>query len=232
MDDQFENSMKLDPKTLKFAYRYAPILRFDSREPFLPSRVAVTLFSRSSHSFSFPRTVKIPDKAECVLEYAIWWDWDIQHLYELEHIWVAIDSRGKVVNVEGSWHGTYRRFQTFQERDGHPVVYSQPGKHAFSSDPKKFPLISTMLGCTLFAGNMGLLVNELFEKELSPLKTPEVDALIRSYLRYYAFFPSFRFTREFSFTPEMFTSWQELREYIPVRIRKIIRDLMSSDQKQ
>lgn len=226
MGSRFENYPMRELKTIELAQRYAPILKFDHREPFLPSRVGVTLFSRPGYSPSFPRLIEFHDKVEFVLEYAIWWDWDIQHLYELEHIWIGINEKGEVVNVEGSWHGKFHRFRTYKEKEGHPVIYSQPGKHAFSPDPRKFPLISTVLSCTLFAGNMGLLVKEMFAKELLALKTPEVDAVIRKYLRQYAFVPSFCFTREFIFSSEMFTSWEELRKYIPTRIKQIITNLL------
>ncbi|MEM4500599.1 MAG: hypothetical protein QW512_00515 [Thermofilaceae archaeon] len=160
------------------------------------------------------------------MEYAIWWDWDIQHLYELEHVWIAVGNRSRLVAVEGSWHGTYRHFRNWQEEDGHPVIYSQPGKHAFAPDPKDFPRVRTWLACTVGAGSMGLLVKDMFAEALSPLKSRNTDRLIRGYLRRFAFVPSFRFDQEMRFPREAFISWDDLRTYIPDRIRAVISKLV------
>lgn len=224
------SSSKLDPKTLELALQHAPILKFDRNEPFFPSCVGVTLFLKPSRSPSFPRTVVIPAEAEYVLEYAVWWDWDIQHLYELEHIWVGVGKSGQVITVEGSWHGTYRSFKNWQEEDGHPIIYSQPGKHAFASDPKDFPRLRTWLACTAWAGNMGLLVKDMFAEPLRPLKSRRTDQLIRGYLRHFAFEPSFRFDKEVRFSQQMIVSWDEMRIYIPQRIKAVIAELLKSEE--
>jgi hypothetical protein len=76
----------------ELAALYAPLLRFDQREPFLPLAAGYTIFGQSGPSPSFPRTIEV-GPGEQVVEYAIWWDWDIVHLYELEHVWVYLDSR-------------------------------------------------------------------------------------------------------------------------------------------
>src|SRR5205809_292705 len=90
------------------AARYAPIILFDQREPFLPLAAGYTLFHIDAPSPSFPRTITLcaADRppAQLVIEYAIWWDWDIQHLYELEHAWVYVDATGHVIHAEASWH--------------------------------------------------------------------------------------------------------------------------------
>ena len=96
------STLPLAEEELKLARRHVPILRLDRREPFLPSRVGVTVFWEPGESPSFPRMVTVPRGADCVIEYAIWWDWDIQHLYELEHVWVAVEKGGRVVAVEAS----------------------------------------------------------------------------------------------------------------------------------
>lgn len=94
----------LNEEEFRLARRHAPILRLDRREPFLPTRVAV--FSEPAESPSFPRTVTIPPGADFVLEFAIWWDWDIQHLYELEHVWVAVERGGRWLQLRrpGTWY--------------------------------------------------------------------------------------------------------------------------------
>lgn len=209
------------------ALKHAPIIRFDEREPFLPARAGVTVFREPEKSPSFPRVVDVPKNAAYTIEYAIWWDWDIQHLYELEHVWVSVGEAGKLVAVEGSWHGRSRCFQNWQEEDEHPVLFSQPGKHAFAVDPQDFPKWSTILACTIGAGSMGLLVKELFAAELSPFKSKTIDRLIRRHLRHLAFWPMFRFNKIYRFPDDAFMSWHELREYIPKRVREVVIQLSS-----
>jgi putative hydrolase of the HAD superfamily len=82
----------------QLALRHAPYIRFDDREPFLPSVVGYTIFRESGASASFPRQIHLDAEVATVIEYAIWWDWDIGHLYELEHVWVY-------VNPHGGWCG-------------------------------------------------------------------------------------------------------------------------------
>ncbi|MCU0503271.1 MAG: glycerophosphodiester phosphodiesterase [Anaerolineae bacterium] len=93
----------------RLAMRYAPILRFDANEPFLPLAAGYTIFRESGASPSFQRGRVIDlapegeSPAALAIEYAIWWDWDIGHLYELEHAWVYVDAQGQVVRAEASW---------------------------------------------------------------------------------------------------------------------------------
>ncbi|MEP7294157.1 MAG: hypothetical protein ABI835_20380, partial [Chloroflexota bacterium] len=130
LDTRIVNSVDHD-----LALRHAPFIRFDSREPFLPSIVGYTVFRQSAQSPSFPREIKLPPGVSCAIEYAVWWDWEIQHLYELEHLWVYLDGDGSVVGGEGSWHGS---FSALDDGEGLPleagrlIVYSEPGKHAFA----------------------------------------------------------------------------------------------------
>lgn len=49
----------------------------------------------------------VPAKGSFVIEYAIYWDWDIGHHYDLEHLWVYIGADGEVEKFEGSAHGLY-----------------------------------------------------------------------------------------------------------------------------
>ena len=124
----------------RLALRHAPRIRFDNREPFLPSIVGYTVFYQDDTSPSFPRQITLTPGTAQVIEYAIWWDWDIQHLYELEHIWVYLDADEKVIGSEASWHGG---FQTMTDENGMPplenervTLFSEPGKHAFAPTPQ------------------------------------------------------------------------------------------------
>src|SRR5690606_40547573 len=71
----------------------------DRMEPFRPVAVGYHVFYESGPSPSFPRVVELgepaPARCQAVIEYAFWWDWDIQHLYELEHAWVYVGERSE-----------------------------------------------------------------------------------------------------------------------------------------
>src|SRR5215207_3693683 len=128
-----------EPEAHALAARYAPLIRFDQREPFLPLAAGYTLFPADAPSPSFPRhvTLSAPDRrsAHLAIEYAIWWDWDIQHLYELEHVWVYLDASGQLIHAEASWHGGFQamRYDAVVPREGeHVLICSEPGKHAFA----------------------------------------------------------------------------------------------------
>ena len=93
----------------ELALRHAPVICFDAREPFLPTVVGYTVFRQSAASESFPRELELTGDIACAIEYAIWWDWDIQHLYELEHAWVYLDASGNLIAADASWHGRFNR---------------------------------------------------------------------------------------------------------------------------
>ena len=83
------------------------MLLFDACEPFLPLAAGYTLFRQSGPSPSFRQGFAVDlappghPPARLAIEYAIWWDWDIGHLYELEHVWVYVDEGGRVVRCAG-----------------------------------------------------------------------------------------------------------------------------------
>ena len=213
------------------AERYAPIIFADEAEPFQPELVGYTVFRQDSPSLSFPRTIEVKPPVCRVIEYAIWWDWDIGHLYELEHVWVYIDDAGQVVKVEASWHGDYHEM-TVNGRpplEGtHPVVYAEPGKHAMAPSPEwhRRRASSVILACTRLAGSGGVWENVLYGKP--EVKSPRVDRLVRTYLRRKAFMPTFRFTKRFAVTPNILVPWRELERIIPARLRVWVNHLERS----
>ena len=208
------------------AVRYAPIIRFDAREPFLPLVAGYTVFRAPAPSPSFPRQLALQvegaPQATTVIEYAIWWDWDIQHLYELEHVWVYLNDAGYVVHCEASSHGGYHtmRHDGDVAREGERVVVcSEPGKHAFAPnfvwfDPHRPPHPRGVTDA--LAGMAGLLVKEMFAADFHT--TPLIDTLVRTYLARHAFVPSYAFTRRFTFEAEQLVPWPALRAWIPQRI--------------
>ena len=71
---------------LDVAARYAPIVMLDAREPFTIIAAGYTIFERAGESPSFVPRRRVDWKdagyaATRAIEYALWWDWDIGHLY-------------------------------------------------------------------------------------------------------------------------------------------------------
>lgn len=210
------------------AVRYAPIIFMDEAEPFRPEMVGYTVFRRGGPSLSFPRDIQVEPPVRHVIEYAVWWDWDIGHLYELEHVWVYVDGDGRVVKVEASWHGRYHEMKVdgrIPMEDGRPIVYAEPGKHAMAPSPEWFRRRASevILACTRLAGAGGVWENVLYGKP--EVKSPRVDRLVRTYLRRKAFMPSFRFTRKAVVSDKMLIPWKQMERIIPARLRTWVHHL-------
>jgi glycerophosphoryl diester phosphodiesterase len=217
------------------ACRYAPCIRFDAREPFLPLAAGCTVFTRDgpSPSYAKGRTIQLASPGEALattaIEYAIWWDWDIGHLYELEHVWVFVDEHGQVVRAEASWHGNYhdmRHEGALAVEDGHLVVYSEPGKHAFAPTPEWFRqrwAKMKRLPTTDLAGLGGVLVACYFQGQIQ--KTPLADRLVCTYLARHAFQPSWEFSQRFRLTRDQLVPWPALCAWIPRRVNSWLDQL-------
>ncbi|MCX7845564.1 MAG: hypothetical protein N2312_03025, partial [Dictyoglomaceae bacterium] len=215
---------------LDLVVKYAPIIKFDEKEPFFPVRIGYTIFKISGRSPSFPREIKLSE-SEIAIEYAIYWDWDIQHLYELEHIWVFVKN-GKITKVEASWHGDYNEMKGVKIRGTHPILYSQPGKHAFAPSPSWFQpfffkYLRFIAPCKDKAGNGGILIKSMFYGLIE--KTPQDDKLVEIYLKRFAFTPTFNFTKEFIAEKELYVPWKDLFEEIPRRVRDWIEKLRKGE---
>ena len=222
-----------DAAALSLAERYAPRIFLDQREPFLPVAVGYVIFTSDGYSPSVPRCIGLTPigrrPAEFAIEYEIWWDWDIGHLYELEHVWVYVGS-DEVVGVEASWHGGYFPWEPGKEvalEGDHPVLYAEPGKHAFFPQAAWFGETRELVlkFCGPRAGTGGLMVSPLFERALAPYKTAEADALIAEYLKRQAFEPSFVFDRPFTITRDILLPWPNLRDWIPKRVEWCLEQL-------
>ncbi|MCX7668618.1 MAG: glycerophosphodiester phosphodiesterase family protein, partial [Anaerolineae bacterium] len=214
------------------AARYAPILRFDVHEPFLPLAVGYTIFRESGASASFQRGYPVElaaageSPAAFAIEYAIWWDWDIGHLYELEHVWVYVDAAGRVVRARASWHGEHRdmRLDGHLALDGdHVVVFSEPGKHAFAPTPAWFRERRAQFKrseTSALAGVGGVLVAPYIAGQVR--STPLAQRLVHTYLASCGFEPSWDFSREFVIRPEMLIPWPALCAWMPQRVNAIL----------
>ncbi|NOZ50350.1 MAG: hypothetical protein GXP37_09940 [Chloroflexi bacterium] len=219
----------------ELAARYTPIIRFDSREPFFPQAVGYTIFRQDGPSPSFPRHIELRPSdqpaAELAIEYAIWWDWDIGHLYELEHVWVYVDARGELLRVEASWHGGFASMASEGVIAGegtHPIVLSEPGKHAFAPavacyDERRQRYQGQE--SERLAGIGGVWVTPMFADELTSLRTPEANTLVHTYLQRHRFQPAWDFGRRFVIDPVLLTPWSALRAWVPGRIAWWIEQL-------
>jgi len=228
-------SVPQDTEGRALAARYAPILRFDAREPFLPLAAGYTIFRQSGPSTSFSRGRQVElvpadhPPASLAIEYAIWWDWDIGHLYDLEHVWVFVDAKGRVVRGEASWHGGYYDMH----HDGalalegeRLIVYSEPGKHAFAPTPawfeerrQRFKRSAT----SALAGASGVLLASYIADtvQVTPLK----NRLVHTYLSQHAFEPSWDFSQVFHFAPEMLVPWPALCDWMGRRVNDCLDQL-------
>lgn len=224
LDEQLESLQPPpDDGDHALARRYAPLIRFDAREPFFPSVAGYSVIRRNCASPSFPREINLPENAAFAIEYAIWWDWDIQHLYELEHIWVYVDSGGDIVAAEASWHGRYHQMR--DESGGLPLegcrlaLYSEPGKHAFAASPAWLlgRRAITAASCGVRAGRMGVHVTPLFDGFIHDA-TPVNNRLVHTWLERLRFEPAFEFSTSFDLRRARLVPWHSLFEWIPRRI--------------
>lgn len=217
-----ENLSKVDED---LARRFAPILLLDKYEPFRPQVIGVTVAQSPMPSASFPRILE-PPAGGFVIEYAFWWDWDISHLYELEHIWVIGTQAGGVpviTAVEGSTHGGSRLLHP-EYRDTHPVVCCEPGKHAFfvpGSEPSLHPRTLTLL-CREWAGCGGLLGRAVAPGSLPLRYRPPNRRIAGGLLQQRAFTPSFEFTTEIATEELPLRTWPSVAAWIPGRIKDLL----------
>lgn len=215
---------------LTLARRYAPIIYVDERETIPLLAYGITVFDETRRSESFPkREVQVPRGCR-VIEYAGFWDYDIQHMYDLEHIWVTVGEDGQVTHAEGSFHGKYLNLydaaMTFAlpPEDGHVHAFCQPGKHAFLPDGQLFRLIPGWYECCNSDSGGDVLVGGPFGGRYQP--TEADNARCRRYLReQLAFQPTLRFH---PMTGEVqYMSWADMAQWIPRRVAQECQRLKS-----
>lgn len=207
-----------------FVEKYVPHLRYDKAEPFPLVAVGYTVFHEKRKS---PSSRFVPDMepGESVIEYAFYYDFDIQHLYDLEHVFVKVDSRGKIVGLVSSFHGKFLNALILGETEiegTHPVLYVQPGKHAFMPGPHYFQLaLDRDRCCNEHAGSDGLLIAPMFEDQLSTDDT--FDKKTEHYIKErFAFSPTWEFVEEYPGsrkTEDVLLPWEKLEQVIVGRIK-------------
>lgn len=175
--------------------RYSPVIFMDSREPFSIRKVGVYVYTEPGRSLSFARRfdfANISADTTCVIEYAYYLDYDIQHLYDLEHIWIYLSDAGDITGAEGSFHGRFLNAMLEQTkfRGDHILMYSQPGKHAMMADPSLFWLYPEFLSaCRRLSGIHGLDCPPQYRRNIH--LTEEENRKVAAWIReHYAFTPS------------------------------------------
>lgn len=216
----------------EIALNYQPRILFDLAEPFEVKGMGYTVFRNTRKSDSFRRTVPVEaEKTAFAVEYAVYFDYDIQHLYDLEHIWVFIGHDGKVEDAEASFHGKYLKAMSLErnvEGGAHVQLFCQPGKHAFLPEGRLFTLLPDWkAACNVQAGNMGLLVMDLFGDALST--TPELQETVHRYIReHFSFQPTLQFEPK-RLNDSLLLPWSQLKAEIPVRIKKELARITRKD---
>jgi len=211
-----------------------PVLQFDTREPYFPKAVGYTIHDEDGPSASASHPVRL-EGASKAIEFSIWWDWDIQHLYELEHVWVFLDAQDQICRVDASAHGAagpmWRDGQTLPIDAGRVTLFSEPGKHAFaaSAHELKANYALTTMWCRDEAGKGEILVPDLLQGALDDLK-PYDRHVARRYMEGKAFKPSFQFDQKFDLQSVPLRPWPELLRSIPDRVRAEITRLRAKDR--
>lgn len=183
---------------LALAAAYVPHLRYDKAEPLAMEGIGYTIFKETAKSPSCRRVIEVPEGGT-VIEYAYYYDFDIQHLYDLEHSFVYLDEEGKVTGVESSFHGFFMNSMidgVLEFEGDHAVLYVQPGKHALLPSPDYFELIiNRNTACNKDAGNVGFLIAPMFEGRL--FTDQDTDRKVEEYIRRnYSFAPVWEFVAE------------------------------------
>lgn len=210
----------------ELAELYQPRIYHDVNDPFPIRLVGYTVFRRREYSQSF-RDLELDPEAYgggCIVEYAVYYDYDIQHMYDLEHIWVASGADGAVTACWGSFHGRRLRadrLRAFRLEGTHPVFYAEPGKHAFLPDPELFYLHEQYPVCCNEKSGGGLLIPAMLAGKMET--SPETDRMIYGYIReHYAFSPAGQYELR-ELRPEQLVPWSALKEAIPELVRDELR---------
>lgn len=214
------------------AGRHLPVLYMDRLEPFPLLYIGYTVFERAETSASAKRQIDPASHGAAVcIEYAFYYDYDIQHLYDLEHIWVYLDEKETVCGCECSFHGMYLNAMlpgTDILRGKNRVhLYVQPGKHAFMPDPALFHLfIDFWKGCADRAGKDGILTPDVVPG--MPRHSVEEDRRMEAYIRdRFSFVPSEEYEECRLFAPLM--TWAELCRIIPDRLEAELERLRGAE---
>lgn len=204
------------------AQGFAPILQMDRAEPFRPQCVGLSAFTAETHSPSSKFLLK--PLGDICYEFAVFWDYDIGHVYDLEHIWVHV-AQDRVAAVEATFHGQRHKVAP-NLRDGRPLVWVEAGKHAhFQNRAQRDAMAeATRLMCGSKAGIGGIHTGNPISDGFGALS--ELDhRLARLFLTRLQFTPAGGRPLEHDLLDTPMRPWPEMPEYITARIRKLVARL-------
>lgn len=207
----------MDDLMSETARAVAPILLLDRAEPFRPVQVGVSAFTDEAKSPSSKFTVT--PRGEVCFEFAIFWDYDIGHVYDLEHIWVHVTD-GKPISVEATFHGS-RHDVELNPRGGRPVVWCEAGKHAHFRDAwhRDDMAEATRYMCGTSAGIEGVHLGNPFAKGFGEV-TAQDHRLARLFLKRLQFSPALGRGLAFDLTDVPFVPWDAMPDWIGARMRR------------
>ena len=169
-------------------------------------------------------------RAKRVLEYAMFYTADIQHVYELEHCWMYLDEKDELIGVKGTRHGVYINMysnpQSIKYFKGHPVLFVSPGKHEIGANVDMFSFKILEKACSVMAGSVGIYrfyfvpKDELRQIALLHIKKQYVR---EAFMKKYAFVPSFQWHKCRIPKRGLLIPWDELAKRVP----KILYDFLS-----
>ena len=214
----------------QLAAKYAPIIHYDLDETIPLRKVGYAVFREEMRSDSFPKRTVKPDFCGLVIEYALFWDYDIQHMYDLEHIWVWVSANGRVTRAEASFHGKYLTLWepempfALLPTENRVHAFCQPGKHALMPEGQLFRLFPGWKESCMETAGGPVLVGGPFAGTYQ--STPEEDARCCSHIReHLSFEPTLTFDRGAPLPEELLCSWEELKAWIPARISELCAQL-------
>ncbi|WP_319496687.1 HAD family hydrolase [uncultured Cohaesibacter sp.] len=220
---------RIDAATALLARQLAPILLCDKNEPFEPAVVGISHLKRGEPSPSFHHKnpfTRAPNRTNSVLEYAIWWNGDIQHLYELDHVWIYLNENNSPIHITASAHGEMIDISQSNWQDRQIRLFCEPGKHALA--PTSAEIIEKRAwldeACSSSEQIYGFQIPDAFKDHLSFL-SPYDHFLACDYLRGMRFQPSYRFEKSFDLSKVPFVSWNELETLIPRLLRDQTEEL-------
>jgi hypothetical protein len=222
--------------------RYFPQLHIDTNEPLRPSHIGYQIYEADHYLSIYPsptykrllyfltEITEAEVDANYIIEYSLWYDADIQHLYELEHLWVYLDEHKKIIKIEGSRHGMIKDLKVDH------AIFVEPGKHGhFQGElteraKKIFTDICRNPGTGGLLGDIDAPEFREFGTGLAKMyKTTEKDGKIREYMARYAFEPSFDF-RPYTPPNELFVEWNVLKELIKKELEGLLHKICDEPQ--
>lgn len=209
----------LENVILTFIYGRPPIFYKLIRDRFQP------VLPTTRHGFSVKR-------AAMILEYGFYYDADIQHIYELEHVWVYLDEHAKIMSVKATQHGKittiYETPKSIKYHNNHPLLYASPGKHALYKSPNK--MNRRILSSVNQKGADRVLDVHFFDEKMWKKIVPYYPGKgkIRLYfLENFTNLPTFRYKRFLIPKRPQLIPWDILEALVPDRVIAFLQKIQA-----